>query len=457
MPALGADGLYTLATADGNSEEFNDALAQLRDATPVTTQRYEAQSPAGGEAIGDNSGWSSMYPTPQIINSGVNADGLAYDVYDSGATATAVRQSDIESFELPPPDGQTAAATSQNQRPWYERMADESGRVAGKTLAEWRQHLNTVWQALPGTSDEATTEAARTKISQGVLDTIKGLSTLIGEYSPEMEAAYRYGDADTVALVDEAQQRQREAWIAIYGSLKKAVDEANDRSGVAGASAMVVTALGMELIGGEGTGAVLKAAERVAEIVKVAKTPMEAATLLNNELAAARQAGSSAEEIALLEKAQAQARREAEAVGGATNDAGRLEAPATGATEGVATTVTERYSGDLIQVNKPDAAADALANRIGGQSRVRFANDAANREFDAVSDRYIAQSKPALQQLGSSVRDQMKATFEAAQETGKDVYYHFEGQPAQSVIDKLNEYSGRYGIKVIIDTNPLMR
>ncbi|MEK3731592.1 WXG100 family type VII secretion target [Paenibacillus sp. FSL M8-0334] len=114
-----------------------------------------------------------------------------------------------------------------------------------------------------------------------------------------------------------------------------------------------------------------------------------------------------------------------------------------------------RYSGNLEVVNKPDAAADALAGRIGGQSRVKFSNDPAHREFDAISDQYVAQSKPALQTVNKSIRDQMKATFEAAQETGRKVYYHFEGQPAQSVIDKLNEYSSRYGIEVIIDTKPL--
>ncbi|MEK3795064.1 restriction endonuclease fold toxin [Paenibacillus sp. FSL R7-0204] len=114
-----------------------------------------------------------------------------------------------------------------------------------------------------------------------------------------------------------------------------------------------------------------------------------------------------------------------------------------------------RYSGDLVVVNKPDAAADALAERIGGQSRVKFSNDPASREFDAINDQYVGQSKPALHTVNKSVRDQMKATFEAAQETGRRVYYHFEGQPAQSVIDKLNEYSSRYGIKVLIDTKPL--
>lgn len=42
-----------------------------------------------------------------------------------------------------------------------------------------------------------------------------------------------------------------------------------------------------------------------------------------------------------------------------------------------------------------------------------------------------------------------------AKETRKKVYYQFEGQPAQNIIDKLYEYSKRYGIDVIIDTTPL--
>lgn len=114
-----------------------------------------------------------------------------------------------------------------------------------------------------------------------------------------------------------------------------------------------------------------------------------------------------------------------------------------------------RYSGGLQKVNKPDAAADALAERLGGESRMKFDTDPIGREFDAVSDEYIAQTKPALQQVNKKVRDQMKATFEAAQQTGRKVYYHFEGEPAQSVIDKLHEYSQRYGIDVHIDTDPL--
>lgn len=88
---------------------------------------------------------------------------------------------------------------------------------------------------------------------------------------------------------------------------------------------------------------------------------------------------------------------------------------------------------------------------------MKFANDSVGREFDVVSSEYIGQTKPALQTVNKSVRDQMKTTFEAAQETGRKVYYHFEGQPAQSIINKLNEYSQRYGIDVVIDTTPLMK
>ena len=67
----------------------------------------------------------------------------------------------------------------------------------------------------------------------------------------------------------------------------------------------------------------------------------------------------------------------------------------------------------------------------------------------------MAQTKPALKQLNAAVRNQMKAKFEAAKETNRSVYYHFEGLPAQPVINKLNEYNKRYDVKVVIDTKPL--
>ena len=121
----------------------------------------------------------------------------------------------------------------------------------------------------------------------------------------------------------------------------------------------------------------------------------------------------------------------------------------------VASETGGRFSGELVKVNKPDAGADALAKRLNGQSRVKFSNDPKGKEFDTISEKFIAETKPALQTYNKSVRNQMKAAFEAAQQTDRNVYYHFEGQPAQSVLDKLYEYSNRYKIDVVIDVKPL--
>ena len=116
---------------------------------------------------------------------------------------------------------------------------------------------------------------------------------------------------------------------------------------------------------------------------------------------------------------------------------------------------TSQYSGDLLKVDSPDATADALADRIGGQSRVKFSNDPNAREFDVVSDKYIAQAKPDLKGYGKSWRKQTKATFDAALETGRTPYFQFEGKPSPDVKRKIQEYSERYGIDYVIDTIPL--
>ncbi|MFE3496255.1 putative T7SS-secreted protein [Streptomyces sp. NPDC059175] len=111
--------------------------------------------------------------------------------------------------------------------------------------------------------------------------------------------------------------------------------------------------------------------------------------------------------------------------------------------------------GPLVKVHKPDPAADALAERLGGESRVKFANDPKGREIDAVSDEYVAQSKPGGMQMGSALRNQAKATFEYAIQSGRTPYFHFDGEPGPGVINKLKEYGRRYGIEPVIDTKPL--
>jgi RHS repeat-associated protein len=121
------------------------------------------------------------------------------------------------------------------------------------------------------------------------------------------------------------------------------------------------------------------------------------------------------------------------------------------ATNAVKSILSGRYTGKLVKVSKADADADALATKLGGQSRVKFENDPTGREFDVVSDKYIAQTK-SIGQLGSKFRNQAKATFEAAKESGREVYFQFTGGKAPSeIIDKLKEYSTRYGVKLTID------
>ncbi|MEO0594221.1 MAG: restriction endonuclease fold toxin, partial [Myxococcota bacterium] len=117
--------------------------------------------------------------------------------------------------------------------------------------------------------------------------------------------------------------------------------------------------------------------------------------------------------------------------------------------------VDKRYRGRLLDVPKPDAHADALAKKLGGRSRVRFANDPGSQEFDVVSDLYFGEAKSAMRHVSKKFRKQARRIFEAAKATDRKVYYHFDGKPGRDVIDKLNEYSKEYGVEVVIDFAPL--
>ena len=105
---------------------------------------------------------------------------------------------------------------------------------------------------------------------------------------------------------------------------------------------------------------------------------------------------------------------------------------------------------DVLSTNmKYDKGAQELAKEIGGKAQARFRYS--NREYDAISNKWIGQHKPGLtESFGKSFRAQAKATFEDAQATGRGVYYKFDSKPAQGVIDKLNEYSKRYNVKLKI-------
>ncbi len=113
-----------------------------------------------------------------------------------------------------------------------------------------------------------------------------------------------------------------------------------------------------------------------------------------------------------------------------------------------------QYSGGLKQAAKEDAGADLLAEKLGGQSRMIFNNDPKGREFDVISDEYIGQTKTSMNSLSSQFREQAKATIEAALETDRKAYFHFETAPADKVIRQLREYEKRYNVETIIDVSP---
>ncbi len=121
------------------------------------------------------------------------------------------------------------------------------------------------------------------------------------------------------------------------------------------------------------------------------------------------------------------------------------------------TTIATPYSGDLIKVGKPDPQAEKLfAQRFkDGETCVHFSNDPFKKEFDIITKDYIVETKPALRSIKQDFRDQAKAIFEAAKQTGRKVYFHFNGKPCADVINKLEKYERRYGIKLVIDTKPL--
>jgi hypothetical protein len=110
--------------------------------------------------------------------------------------------------------------------------------------------------------------------------------------------------------------------------------------------------------------------------------------------------------------------------------------------------------GELVSVNAKDRAADSLAERIGGEASVRFANGPAN-EFDALSTEYVAQAKPANFTLNQAFRNQAKATFEVALQSGRTPYFQFDGPPGPGVLHTLSRYAERYGIQPVIDLTPL--
>ena len=91
----------------------------------------------------------------------------------------------------------------------------------------------------------------------------------------------------------------------------------------------------------------------------------------------------------------------------------------------------------------------ALAKEISGLPQARFRGS--DREFDAISEEYIGQHKPALKDnFGKDFKKQALATFGAAASTGRGGYYRFDGKPGDKVLQKLQQYSSEFRVKLVI-------
>lgn len=116
------------------------------------------------------------------------------------------------------------------------------------------------------------------------------------------------------------------------------------------------------------------------------------------------------------------------------------------------------YSGGLVDVNSSDPAADALAERLDGVPRVKFRNDPSQREFDAISGEYVAQTGTGgvSENPSQQWRHQTRATFEAAVSTGRRPYFHFQGgSPSARAQAAISRYEAEYGTTAVIDVQPL--
>jgi uncharacterized protein YukE len=324
--------------------------------------------------------------------------------------------------------------------------------------------------------------------SRAHAERLRGLAARGGEMRMEGEYAQRYRDAlnalpQQAAVLEPAHQDAMSALNEHAGMVEqaKAQSRAALERGVEAKQRYDVAVSRLESLQAEA--AMASSPDQVYEIQVYANQLQNAAREAEQDLMAARQMAAQAGEIAedsavkcanILASAAPKpppghagsGTGEAPTGGGtrATVEARAGHATAAGpsvpgTTNGPATNLgidgaNHRYHGALMKSpDKYDRDADMLSRRLGGQSQVFFENDPTRREFDTVSDEYVGQAKPGGFRFGKTDRSQAKESFEAARNTGRSVYYHFNGEPNPSAVRQLKEYSRRYGVPVVIDTD----
>lgn len=104
-----------------------------------------------------------------------------------------------------------------------------------------------------------------------------------------------------------------------------------------------------------------------------------------------------------------------------------------------------------------DEAAATLAQRLGGLSS-RTIPGFGDREFDVVSDLYVAQttaSRSAVIKpnnfLTGDRKAQIRAALQAAKQEGRIAYFEFTaGRPHAEVVDCIDRNARRFGTEYII-------
>lgn len=113
----------------------------------------------------------------------------------------------------------------------------------------------------------------------------------------------------------------------------------------------------------------------------------------------------------------------------------------------------------VIPTGDVDAAAVALADRIGGQPSARI-EGFAQREFDAISDAVVGQtfggksfSESAANFLSKARRGQIRATLEVAARTGRKALFEFRGaEPVPEIVDFIQRNAKRLDAEFMVET-----
>jgi hypothetical protein len=120
--------------------------------------------------------------------------------------------------------------------------------------------------------------------------------------------------------------------------------------------------------------------------------------------------------------------------------------------------VVSSNGAEIVPTGDVDVAALVLAERIGGTASVRLAGFG-NREFDAVSSQYVAQTTSAASAslrpsnyLSPGRRRQIRETLRAALETRRTALFEFVGvAPAPAVVEFITRNADRIGARAHIE------